>query len=157
MPMRSLTRYSGRELPAGLRQDPFTALRSEMDRLFDTFGMWPGDGARALIPNIDVCETDKEIVIDAELPGIEEKDIDVTLAGDVLTIKGEKKSGREEKNRNYRLSERSYGRFYRQISIPFDAEPKAVKARFDKGVLHITIPKPENVATKSAKIPVKPS
>jgi len=156
MAMRSLTPYSsGRELPSGLRQNPLTALRSEMDRLFDTFGMWPGDTAREVTPRIDICETDREVDIDAELPGLAEKDIDLTLAGDLLTIRGEKKSEHEEMNENYRLSERSYGSFCRQIALPFDADPKTVSAKFDKGVLHIAIPKPANLAAKTAKIPVK--
>jgi len=154
--MRFLSPYkSGRDIPAALRQDPFVTLRSQMDRLFDSFGNWPPDTASEVSPRVDVCETDKEIDIDAELPGLEDKDIDVTLSGDMLTIRGEKKAEHEEKNKNYYVSERSYGSFSRSIQLPFDAEPNRISAKFDKGVLHIAIPKPEHMAAKMARIPVK--
>ncbi len=145
-----------RNLPAQSGRDPFALLHQEMNRLFDTFGGLAenafGDN---MSPRIDVSETDKEIDIDAELPGIDEKDLDITLAGDVVTIRGEKRSEREQKNKNYYVSERSYGSFARSIPLPFDADPKNVSAKFDKGVLHIAIPKPEQIAAKTTKIPVK--
>ncbi len=156
MPMRFLSPYtSSRDIPAALRQDPFMTLRNQMDRLFDTFGTWPNETASDVTPRVDVSETDKEIDIDAELPGLEDKDIDVTLSGDTLTIRGEKKSEHEEKKKNYYVSERSYGSFSRSIQLPFDADPNNISAKFDKGVLHIAIPKPEHIAAKTAKIPVK--
>ncbi len=156
MPMRFLSPYtSSRDIPAALRQDPFMTLRNQMDRLFDTFGTWPNETASDVTPRVDVSETDKEIDIDAELPGLEDKDIDVTLSGDTLTIRGEKKSEHEEKKKNYYVSERSSGSFSRSIQLPFDADPNNISAKFDKGVLHIAIPKPEHIAAKTAKIPVK--
>jgi len=155
MPNRSLTPRSSEGTAVSPQQDPFRMLRNEMDRLFDSF-RWPGYGSSDVSPRVDICETDKEIDIDAELPGLNENDIDVMLSGDVLTIRGEKKAEREEKKVNYHLTERSYGSFSRSIALPFDADPGKVSARFDKGVLHISIPKPAEAAAKSAKIPVKP-
>jgi HSP20 family protein len=156
MAMRSLLPYpASRDLPTSRQQDPFMTLRNQMDRLFDTFGDWPGEASSDIRPRIDVCETDKELDIDAELPGMEDKDIDVTLSGDLLTIRGEKKFEHQENKKNFHVSERSYGSFSRSIQLPFDADPKNVSAKFDKGVLHIAIPKPEHVAAKTAKIPVK--
>jgi HSP20 family protein len=137
------------------RQDPFRALRNEVERLFESFDWRQGLSGADLMPRIDVCETDGEIDIDAELPGLTEKDIDVTLSGDTLIIRGEKKAEREEKKKNYHVSERSYGSFSRSIPLPFEADANKVSAKFDKGVLHIAIPKPPEAASKSAKIPVK--
>jgi HSP20 family protein len=146
---------STRDTPALRQQDPFMTLRNQMDRLFDSFGTWPGEPASDITPRVDVCETDKELDIDAELPGMEDKDIDVTLSGDMLTIRGETKFEHEENKKNFHISERSYGSFSRSIHLPFDADPKNVTAKFEKGVLHIAIPKPEHMAAETAKIPVK--
>jgi HSP20 family protein len=138
-----------------LRQDPFRALRNEMDRLFESFDWRWGTPGADMMPRIDMCETDGEVDIDAELPGLTEKDIDVTLSGDTLVIRGEKRAEREERKKNYRVSERSYGRFSRAIPLPFEADAGKITANFDHGVLHIAIPKPPEVAAKTAKIPVK--
>lgn len=154
MSNRAIAPGSSEGTPVSSRQDPFRILRNEMDRLFDSF-RWPGYGSSDVSPRVDVCETDNEIDIDAELPGLDEKDIDVMLSGDLLTIRGEKKTEREEKKMNYHLTERSYGSFSRSIALPFDADPGKVSAKFDKGVLHISIPKPAEAAAKTAKIPVK--
>jgi HSP20 family protein len=102
-----------------------------------------------------VSETASELDIDAELPGFDEKDIEVTLSGDTLTIRGERKNEREDKNKNYYVSERRWGSFARSVDLPFDAEPKDVNANFEKGVLHIAIKKPPSVTAKTAKIPIK--
>src|SRR5690349_9255408 len=105
MALRSLLPYSSnRDMPAVRQQDPFMALRTQMDRLFDSFGDWPGETSSDMRPRIDVCETDKELDIDAELPGMEDKDIDVTLSGDLLTIRGEKKFEHEENKKNFHVS-----------------------------------------------------
>jgi HSP20 family protein len=120
MAIRSLMPFStNRDMPAAARQDPFMSLRNQMDRLFDSFGTWPGETGKDVTPRLDVSETDKELDIDAELPGMEDKDIDVTLSGDMLTIRGEKKSEREENNKSFHVSERSYGSFH----------PSAVRCR----------------------------
>ena len=96
-------------------------------------------------PSVDVSETDDEVQVTADLPGLTEKDVEVTLEDGALTIRGEKKEEREEKKRNYHLVERSYGRFERAVALPHGIDPGKVKARFRNGVLHVTLPKtPEN-------------
>ncbi len=153
MVTRSLLPYSwNRNTPSEAQFDPFAALQQEMNRLIESFGSYPS--LSNTMPRLDVAETDAEIDVDAEVPGLQEKDIDVTLAGNVLTIRGEKKNGHEELGKNYHLAERSYGSFTRTLTLPFDADPKRVNARCENGILHIAIPKPENMS-KSAKIPVR--
>lgn len=144
----------------GSEREPFRALQNEIDRVFGdfmsgvpAFGRWNGDGRLSF--NVDVAETDKAIEVHAELPGVEEKDIDVTLAGDVLTIKGEKKSEKDEKTKDYRLVERSYGSFQRSMRLPFQADPGKVEATFNKGVLKLVVPKPVEAQAKQQKIAVK--
>jgi len=106
-----------------------------------------------LMPSTDVTETDKEIEITAELPGLEEKDVQVNFADGVLTIRGEKKAEKEEKDKNYRLVERSYGSFERSIALPEGVKPEDVKATIAKGVLTVKVPKP--APAQSKKIEVK--
>jgi len=110
-----------------------------------------------LAPKIDIAESKDAIDLAAELPGVDEKDVDVTLADGMLTIRGEKKSERDEtdKEKNWHVVERSYGSFSRTISLPFDPDPAKVEAKFDKGVLHIHLPKPAEVAKKQQKIEIK--
>jgi HSP20 family protein len=110
-----------------------------------------------LSPNVDVAETDKAIEISAELPGVEEKDIDLTVSEDAVTLKAEKKTDREEKDekKNYHLVERSYGMFQRRIPMPFKVDPDKVDAKFEKGVLKVTVAKPEAVQAQTRKIKVK--
>jgi HSP20 family protein len=143
--------------------DPLLAIRHEMNRLFDTFGnysggQWPsGQWSGGTKPALDVRETEKELDIDADLPGFDDKDVEITLSGDVLTIHGERKNGHDRKNNEYYLSERDWGEFTRQVRLPFDADPKKVSARFDKGVLHIAVVKPEGASARAARIPVRPA
>ena len=129
-----------------------------MDHLFDDFASgyrWPfANGRNTPMLQIDVSETDADVTIEAELPGVDEKDIDVTLTDNLLTIKGEKKQEKEEKNKDYHLTERSYGSFSRSMTLPFDADPKKIKAKFDAGVLKITLPKPPEVKAKVKKIAI---
>ena len=139
--------------------DPFTAFRREMDRLFDSFGRdlgWPGgdDRTAATAPSVDVSETDSELRIEADLPGVEEKDVDVVIADDLLTIKGEKKTEKEERKKDYHLVERSYGSFSRSLRLPFAADPGKAKATFKNGVLSITLPKPPEAKAKAKKVPI---
>lgn len=145
-------------------RDVFDAMRQEMDRLFDRFdlggGRWPsliGGGARDgfMSPSIDVKDTGKEIVIEAELPGVTDKDIAVTFADGVLTIKGEKKSQREEKKDDYYMSERSFGSFERSLALPEGIDDGAIEARFDKGVLHVTVPKKPEAVKQQKNIEIK--
>ena len=141
---------------------PLRSLHDEVDRLFDDFmrGM-PGlprlgeTFEAAVYPSLDVAETDKEIVVTAELPGIEEKDIYVTLADGTLTIKGEKKAEKEEKGKNYHRVERSYGSFSRAVAVPAEVAEDKVKANFAKGVLTVTLPKKPGAKTAAHKIAIK--
>ncbi len=139
--------------------DPFRALQKQIDNVFSDFSRdlpvvgWPRNGAFSLA--VDVVETDKTIEIAADLPGVEEKDISVTLAGDVFSIKAEKKSQKEEKGKDYHLSERSYGVFERSMTLPFRPESSKVDAKFEKGVLKVTINKPADVQALTQKIPIK--
>ncbi len=130
-------------------------LRREMDRLWEDYF---GAGRRALQPQaewapaVDVSETGDRIVIKAEVPGIEVKDIDISLSGDVLTIKGEKKSEREETKEDYHLVERSSGSFFRSLKLPAAVEVDKIEARYEKGVLTVTCPKKEEVKPKTIEI-----
>lgn len=143
--------------------EPFGSLHREIDRLFDDFsrGFMPalstGDGQNqaALAPRIDVAETDKAIEITAELPGVDEKDVEVTLNDDVLTIRGEKKSESEDKQKDYHLVERSYGMFRRSMTVPAGIDAEKISADFAKGVLKVTLPKAPETESKAKKIKVK--
>jgi HSP20 family protein len=134
--------------------NPFTSLQREIDRLFEDFTSgWPTlRHVPDLTPRMDVTETDKEIEITAELPGLEEKDVQVNLADNVLTIKGEKKAEKEEKDKNYRVVERSYGSFSRTLELPDGVDPSAVKATIAKGVLKVTVPKPAPAQAKKIEV-----
>jgi HSP20 family protein len=108
-----------------------------------------------MVPDLDVREDARSITIEADLPGVDEKDVSVTLANGVLTIKGEKKQEREEKKENYFLAERSFGSFERSLSLPDTIDDSKVEARFEKGVLTVTAAKkPEDVKAER-KINIK--
>jgi HSP20 family protein len=139
--------------------DPFTNMRRELDRVFEDFtrgfGVPAREGEALLAPRIDVAETDKDIEVTVELPGLEEKDVEVTMVDDLLTIRGEKKREKEEKGKDYQLVERSYGSFIRQLRLPFDADSSKVSATFKNGVLTVKVGKPKEVQAKTVKIPIK--
>lgn len=139
---------------------PFRALQQEVDKLFNDFtsdfplgARWNKNGNLAM--QVDVAETEKALEVTAELPGVNEKEINVSLAGDILSIKAEKKSDREEKAKDYHLVERSYGTFERSMRLPFKADPAKIEAKFDKGVLKLVVQKPVDAQTKTQKIEVK--
>lgn len=139
---------------------PFSLLRREIDSIFDRFfrgfELEPFRGRfGAFSPSIDVKESDKEISVSAELPGMDEKDIDVSLTRDSLTIKGEKKEEKEEKGKDYYRMERSFGSFSRTIPLPAEVDLDKAKAEFKKGVLTVTLPKSEKALKETKKIPVK--
>ncbi len=137
--------------------DPFMAFRREINRMFDDFfdfGRHPDAGA-GLTPAIDVEETDKEVVVTAELPGVTEKDIHVDLTGDVLTIKGEKKMERESDDG--RRKERRYGSFERSVQLPFEVKDGEIDAKFSNGLLTIRAPKPADLQRPTRRIEVKSS
>lgn len=129
--------------------DPFTTLHREMNRLFDD--VLRGGPAAAggnmprtnmlLAPNMDVSETDKEVRIQAELPGVTEKDVDLSVDDNVLTIRAEKRQERKEEREGVHFSERNYGTFQRSLRLPFHVNPDQVQARFENGVLFVTLPK----------------
>jgi HSP20 family protein len=144
----------------GRDDDPFGSLFREVQKTFEDFSRrspLAGLGSDMLAPRIDIAESKDAIDLTAELPGVDEKDVDVTLADGVLTIRGEKKAERDEKDKdkNWHVVERSYGSFSRTISLPFDPDSAKVEAKFEKGVLHIHLPKPAEVAKKQQKIEVK--
>lgn len=136
-------------------QSTFTTLQREIDRLFDDFGRGWDRLAPVATPRMDVKDADGVIEITAELPGLEEKDVNIDLADGVLTISGEKRTESERKEKDYAVSERSYGSFSRSLALPTGVDPAAVTATMAKGVLKVTVPKP--AAAKTAKIEVKPA
>ena len=127
----------------------FTSLQREMDRLFDDFFRRGG----LMRPSVDVVETDDTVVVKAELPGMEPKDVDISVSGDKLTIKGERKAEKEEKGKTFYRMERCYGSFCRTVELPVSVEADKAKADYKNGVLEITLPKTEQV--KAKKIPIK--
>ena len=143
--------------------DPFLAMRREMNRLFDDvfggFGLptafGPALRQMPVAPKIDVSETDNEIQVTAEMPGIDQNDVEVLLEDDRLIIRGEKKEEREDKDRNYHVRERVQGAFSRTLPLPFAPDPNQVKAEFRNGVMTITIPKPQEVKQKQHRIEVQ--
>lgn len=141
-----------------------STIRDEMNRLFDDFftsfpsifserkrGLLEGEWA----PNIDVAETDENVVVTAELPGVNQNEVEITVVNDVLTLKGEKKEEKEIKKENYHRVERSYGSFQRSISLPTGVQADKAKANYKDGVLTVTIPKIEEAKPKSIKINVE--
>ena len=132
----------------------FRGLKSQVDSLFeDWFGRSMGG---VLAPRVDVAEDNKAVTLTAELPGVRESDIEVMLAGDQLTIKGEKHTEHEEKKesegRVVHRTERSYGAFQRTLTVPYQVEPDQVSAEFKDGVLTITLPKsPDAIAQKQGR------
>jgi len=131
----------------------FERMRREMDRLWDSFfERKPGREEVEWLPALDVSETKDEIVIKAEVPGMEAKDIDISLSGEVLTIKGEKKQEKEQKDENYHMTERSYGAFSRSVRLPQEVQGDKIAAKYKDGVLKITLPKSEKAKAKEIKI-----
>ncbi len=158
--------------PVKQEHNPLVSLRREIDRLFDDFSsgfsLWPfGRHSTAeptwrlptvfgmTTPATDVVETENEFQITAELPGMDEKDIELTLSDDLLTIKGEKSEEREEKEKDYYLSERRFGSFRRSFRLPEGVNADKISAEFSKGVLTITLPKTLEAKKKAKKIAVK--
>jgi HSP20 family protein len=161
MNLRAMMPFSNRPVAARRNgDDPFQSLHREIDRLFDDafrgFGAVPAQSAlRDWAPRVDLKETESEIQVTAELPGVDEKDVEVTLADDVLTIKGEKKVEKEETKKDYYLMERAYGSFYRALPMPAGIDPGKVKADFSKGVLSVTLPKTAETKAAARKIEIR--
>ena len=136
-------------------RDPFAALRREMNALFDDFFPGVGEASGPLgtfMPRVDVKEMDGEIRVTAEMPGMEEKDVEISVDGDMLTIKGEKKEEKEEKGEeSYRL-ERSYGSFRRSIGLPCAVNADKASAKYKQGVLTVTLPKAAESKKKTIQV-----
>jgi HSP20 family protein len=136
----------------------FERMRRDMDRLWESF--FERGGRRAedegeWLPSLDVAETKNEIVVKAEVPGLDPKDIDISLSDGLLTIKGEKKQEREEKEEDYHLVERSYGTFTRSIRLPKEVQRDKINASYKNGVLKVVLPKSEEAKKKEVKIKVE--
>lgn len=134
------------------------SLRRDMDRLWDRF--FSGDSGvapweKGWAPSLDVSETKDKLIVKTELAGVDPKAVDVSLSGDTLTIKGEKKEEKEEKEESYHLMERSYGSFFRSIRLPMEVDEKKIKANYKNGVLKITLPKSKPSTAKAATINIE--
>lgn len=161
MPMRDLIPWGRHEsrVPSMYREEdrnPLLSFRREMDRLFEDafrgFGMPSFGAGRALAwPNVEVSERDNELRVTAEVPGLSEKDVELTLEDGMLTLRGERKSESEDKDRGY--SERFYGRFERRIPLPAGVDEEKAIARFENGVLTVTIPRSPG-AERGRRIPI---
>jgi HSP20 family protein len=166
---RAALRSRTRPLPAESDWQPLVALRNAIDRAFDEFTTgWPlGErmfrlrpwaqfpmviGAAA--PATDVIEQDNQFTVAVEMPGMAATDIDVSLSGDLLTVRGEKPETREEKE-SYRLSERHHGLFQRSFRIPPSVDADRIEARYEEGMLKIVLPKTAEAQRKQRKIDVK--
>ncbi len=160
MDIRNLSPFGRKNIALKREEEnPFLFMQHEMSRLFDSLSrsrsvMFP-DADGFFTPRMDVTEDAKAITVSAELPGIHERDIDLSISGDVLTIRGEKKEEKEDKDRNYYYSERSYGSFIRSIPLPGQIEKDKISANFKKGVLTITMPKSAAAMETAKKIEVR--
>jgi len=135
-----------------------TPMRREMDELWNRFfGEAPfyRSLAEEWSPSIDLSETKDSLVVKAELPGLDVKDVEVSISGNLLTIRGEKKKEEEEKDEHHYRSERYYGSFQRVFQLPTNVKADKVGASFDKGVLKVTLPKVEEAKKKQIEVKVK--
>jgi HSP20 family protein len=146
---------------------PFESLRNQVDRLFRDFetgfqspvyrdvdNFWRRDAAFSVTPALDIVEKDNVFEITAELPGLDAKNIELTLNDDVLTIKGEKKEEKEEKTKDRYVSERRYGSFRRSVQLPSSIEAANIEANYKSGILAITLPKSAEAQKKHTVIPI---
>jgi HSP20 family protein len=134
-----------------------STLRQEMDKLWNRFFEWPtmepfkGEWA----PPLDVSETKENVVVKAEIPGVDPKEIDISLSDGFLTVRGERKQEKEEKEEDYFVVERSYGSFSRSVRLPHEVKSDKIKANYKDGVLKITLPKSEEAKKKEVRIKVE--
>jgi HSP20 family protein len=141
-----------------MRWDPFrdlNVLQDRMNRLFEDAGRWPNGEPAATTswsPAVDIFETEGEIVVKAELPGMDRKDIALNLEKNVLTLRGERRLEKETKEENYHRIERAYGGFSRAFSIPATVDEEKIRADYKDGVLKIILPKKEQVKPKQIRI-----
>jgi len=139
--------------------DIYSSVRREIERAFEDYGRnWPSIkdfSKQGLRLKVDVSETDTVIDVKAEIPGVDAKDIEVKLKDNTLTIKGEKKEEKEETKKDYHITERSYGSFFRSFTLPAEVDNSKVTATFANGTLHVMLPKAHLNQTSSKTIPVK--
>lgn len=136
---------------------PFGWLRTEIDRLFDDVGPARGlfnFGGTSPVPALEFASGDKEYRLTAELPGLKDEDVEISVADGVLTLKGEKREAEEHKEDGYLMSERRYGKFERRVALPDDVDSDKIEAAFKKGVLTITLPKSADTHERSRKIAI---
>ncbi len=141
------------------RWDPFRdvlALQNRMNSIFQEFNRGDGDvmSTAAFVPPVDVYEDEHKVVLKLEVPGMKESDLDIQLENNVLTVKGERKFEKEEKEENFHRIERRYGSFYRSFTIPNTVNPDSVKANYDAGVLKIELEKRAEAKPKQIKVQV---
>jgi HSP20 family protein len=140
-----------------MERGPFRDIQSEMNRLFDSFLGRPmatasGTGSRTWEPLVDMYETPDDVVLNFELPGVSEKDISLTLTGDVITVQGERPFSQPLNDHSYLHVERAYGKFARSLRLPMPVEVSHVGATYRNGVLQVRVPKAEKVRPKEIKI-----
>ena len=136
--------------------DPFSDMRRELDAMFNRSGRGlPSFEVGATMPAVNVAETGDSVEITAELPGVDEKDISVSVDGNRLIISGEKKAETKKDDQNWHVVERSYGSFQRAIALPFEPKTDACDAQFDNGVLRLKITKPQATSQESRKVQIK--
>ncbi|HUL43181.1 MAG TPA: Hsp20/alpha crystallin family protein [Bacteroidota bacterium] len=132
-------------------------MQSELDRMFDRFrgGILDDSGMAAFMPPVDITEDETNFTIRAEVPGVEKKDVSITVQNGVLTVRGEKKEDVEKKDKNVHRVERSYGSFQRSFTLPTTVKSDKIEASYDNGVLTISIPKSEESKPKEIEVKVK--
>lgn len=140
-----------------VRWDPFremASLREEMDRVFDSlYGRYPRERAEiSWAPPLDIEETENEITVRAEIPGMKKEDIKISLTGDTLSISGERRHEEEQRGKTYHRIERAYGRFMRTLVLPNDVQADKVKAAYSDGILELTMPKSEKAKAREISI-----
>ena len=163
MDIKQLVPWGRKDLQIRRDDDPFMALQRQINQIFDNFfdgfaisPLWGLESGRGPFnPRMDLSDTDKQYRVTVELPGLDEKDVEISLANNVLTIKGEKKQEKEEKRKDYHRMERSYGLFKRNIAIPEGVDLEKVDASFRKGLLIINLPKTEEMQKETKTIPIK--
>lgn len=170
VPIRKIApwKWAKRDLPTMLGEEhPFYSLQHEVNRLFDDFfrgfslapfrefGRVMEDRLGTYSPRLNITESENEAVLTAELPGMDEKDFEISLSKNLLTIKGEKRMEKEEKGSDFYKMERSYGSFHRAIPLPWEVDEEKVEASFQKGVLTIKLPKTALAKKEVKKITVK--
>jgi HSP20 family protein len=142
------------------RREPFRDIQTEMNRVFDSFFGRPlatatGTESRVWMPVVDMYETKDDLILNFELPGVPEKEVSLSITGDLLTVRGERQFNQPLKDDNYYHVERSYGKFERTVQLPMSVQTGQVTASYRDGVLEVKLPKAEEVRPKEIKINVR--